>query len=373
MELGPVVMTSKLAVLVWQDTNKLAGLVEGDGAGTRRFWACMHMFMKEGLMIGDVGTHPRNKSWDGMSEEMSRLQALGPHWRSGQGVEDRPYSPVDIQEAIAAAPGTGAGAEAGQLMMLEGLEEEVEGGDAAEQGGAEEVRGDSTEEEVLPSTDGTGEVTRELQVVVAGHGLQAEVESDSEGEEMAQACDPPVSLDWDFTAQYEAMLRRQWQAGGNAGRLERHYAQGRSRYWWEELKDQTAVQGQKESGRQGAEDEGERDCSGAVSEECHAWQEAGLVAEGKMEVPRLRTGCRATQVPTEDEVQVVATSVGAEGSRRTLGKRGQGGAKQQRRGRAAVPLALHPPPVLLRPCASRCPAEVPLQPPQTPRAVPPGR
>ena len=104
-------------------------------------------------MIGDIGTHPRNKSWDGMSEEMSRLQALGPHWRSGQGVEDRPYSPVDIQEAIAAAPGTGAGAEAGQLMMLEGPEEEVEGGDAAEQGGFEE----------------------------------AGMEQDSEGEEMAQA------------------------------------------------------------------------------------------------------------------------------------------------------------------------------------------
>ena len=60
---------------------------------------------------------------------------------------------------------------------------------------------------MLPSTDGTGEVTRELQVVAAGHRLQAEMERDSEGEQMAHACDPPVSLDWDFTAQYEAMLR----------------------------------------------------------------------------------------------------------------------------------------------------------------------
>ena len=37
------------------------------------------------------------------------------------------------------------------------------------------------------------------------------------------------------------------------------------------------------------------------------------------------------------------------------------------------PFALHPPPVLLRPCASFGPAEVPLQPPQPPRALPPGR
>ena len=48
------------------------------------------------------------------------------------------------------------------------------------------------------------------------------------------------------------------------------------------------------------------------------------MAEGKMEVPRLRTRCRATQVPMKDGVQVVATAVGAEESRHTLGKRGQG-------------------------------------------------
>ena len=58
------------------------------------------------------------------------------------------------------------------------------------------------------------------------------------------------------------------------------------------------------------------------------------MAAGEMEVPRLRTGCRATQVPTEDEAQVVATAVGAEESRPTLGKRGQGGGKKQGRGNA---------------------------------------
>ena len=230
MNLGPVEMTPRLAAEVWRNTNNLAGLVEGDGAGRRRFWACMHMFMKEGLVRGDVGTHTQDESWDGMAEEMLRLQTLGPQWRPGQGMEDRPFSPVDIQEAIAAAPGTGAGAEAGQLMMLEGPEEEVEGGDTAEQSGAEEVRGDSSEEEVLPSAEGTGEATRGLQVVAVGHRLQAEVVSDTEGEEMAQACDPPVSLDWDFTAQKEAMLRQQRQAGGNAVLSGRHRAQGRSGY-----------------------------------------------------------------------------------------------------------------------------------------------
>ena len=145
----------------------------------------------------------------------------------------------------------------------------MEGGDAAEHGGAE----------------------------------GAEMERDSTGEGMAQACDPPASLDWDFTAQYEASQRQHRQAGKEGS------------------KNQTAVQGQKQISRQGEEDAGERDCRGGISEECQAWQEAALVAEGKMEVPRLRTGCRATQVPMEDEVQVVATAVGAEESRPTLGKR----------------------------------------------------
>ena len=54
-----------------------------------------------------------------------------------------------------------------------------------------------------------------------------------------------------------------------------------------------------------------------------------------MVVPRLRGGCRATQVPTEDEVQVVATAVGAEGGGRTPGKRNLEGGNHQRRGRSA--------------------------------------
>ena len=77
---------------------------------------------------------------------------------------------------IAAAPGTGAEAEAGQLTIVGVLEEEVVGGDAAELGGGEEVQGDSTEEEVLPSTEGMRQAARELQALVAGHWLQEEVE-----------------------------------------------------------------------------------------------------------------------------------------------------------------------------------------------------
>ena len=100
------------------------------------------MFMKERLVTGDVGTHSREKSWDGMAEEMWTLQKLGPHWMPERWVEDEEAE--DGGREIEAAPGTGAGH---QMLLLEGLEEEVEGGDAAEQGGGEEVRGDSTEEE----------------------------------------------------------------------------------------------------------------------------------------------------------------------------------------------------------------------------------
>ena len=44
MLLEPV-MTPMLAVMVWQNTNKLPGLVEGGGVGRLRFWACMHMLI----------------------------------------------------------------------------------------------------------------------------------------------------------------------------------------------------------------------------------------------------------------------------------------------------------------------------------------
>ena len=77
--------------------------------------------------------------------------------------------------AIEAAPGTGAEAGAGQLTMLEGLEEEMVGGDTAEQGGDK----------------------------------AAGMELDSEGDEMTRAYDPPVSLNWELAAQYKEAQRLQ--------------------------------------------------------------------------------------------------------------------------------------------------------------------
>ena len=179
---------------------------------------------------------------------------------------------------------------------------------------------------------------------------------------MTHAYDPPVSLNWELAAQYEEARRLQRQGGEEAA------ARGRRRS--SRLRRGDSEDGLEEDGADdagtgadaGAEAEagqlmalggldeevvrgdegswqgevaGERDCRGGISEDCQAWKEATLVAAGELEVPRLRTGCRATQVQTEDEVQVVATAVEAEGSRCALGKRGQGGGGQRRRGRAA--------------------------------------
>ena len=79
MVLDPV-MTPNLATMVWQNPNKQAGLVEGGGAGRKRFWACIHMLMEEGLVQGEVGTQDRDERWEGMTDEMMALQRLGSHW-----------------------------------------------------------------------------------------------------------------------------------------------------------------------------------------------------------------------------------------------------------------------------------------------------
>ena len=67
-------MTTHLAMLVWQNTNKLAGLVEGGGVGRKRFWACMYMFMKEGLMKGGVDTYVAAHSCDERWEALKGWQ-----------------------------------------------------------------------------------------------------------------------------------------------------------------------------------------------------------------------------------------------------------------------------------------------------------
>ena len=81
--------------------------------------------MRKGLVSGDVGTHHRDKSWDGMADEMRRLQAMNTHPPLGPLRDDLQDSPeVSEEEAEdggrdnAAAPGTGAEAGAGLLMIL---------------------------------------------------------------------------------------------------------------------------------------------------------------------------------------------------------------------------------------------------------------
>ena len=77
MDLEAVMMTPRLAHLVWKNVNKLQGL-RGAGVGRERFWACMHMLMWESLIEGSVGKHQRvsDRDWDGMAEEMQRLKAI---------------------------------------------------------------------------------------------------------------------------------------------------------------------------------------------------------------------------------------------------------------------------------------------------------
>ena len=163
-------------------------------------------------------------------------------------------------------------------MVAGVLEEEVGGEDAAEQGGVEEERGDSTEEEVLPSTEWTRKAIREWQALEEEIGQwqvedsEAEVELTSEGEEMTQNYDPHAgSLDLELAAQHEAAQRLQQQEVEEAAAARRRSRSDRQRgvdlqegmervIWeWQEWKDQqlleeqteAALQGQRRSGRQG--------------------------------------------------------------------------------------------------------------------------
>ena len=68
----------------------------------------MHMLMREGLIEGSVGRHHRDRSWDGMAEEVRRLQALGtgshPPW--GPLRDDLGDSPDDSEEEVEDGGGT---------------------------------------------------------------------------------------------------------------------------------------------------------------------------------------------------------------------------------------------------------------------------
>ena len=117
-----------------------------------------------------MGRHHRDTSWDGMTEEVRRLQALGTgahppcgplRGNLGDSPDNSEAEAEDGGRDNAAAPGTGAEAGAGRLIILGGLEEEAGGADAAGQGGTDEERGDFTEEEELPSSEGEEKATRE--------------------------------------------------------------------------------------------------------------------------------------------------------------------------------------------------------------------
>ena len=120
-------------------------------------------------------------------------------------------------------------------MILGGLEEEAGGEDAAGQGGIAEERGDSTEEEELPSSEGKKKAIREW--------LELQEEQDQK--------------------------------------------------WLEEQRE-AAAQGLRRSSRQKGSATEERSCSGGVNVECQAWKETTLIARGEMVVPRLRSRQRAT-------------------------------------------------------------------------------
>ena len=127
-----VEMTKGLSAAVWKNAHKQVGFAERGGRGTRRFWACMHMFQEEGLVVdkdGGLEGRDRDLSWDGMAEEMARMLGIGTQQPEEQGEADQPPTPE--------GPGTEAGAGVGQTMTM-GPEEGVGGDDTTEQGSEEE-------------------------------------------------------------------------------------------------------------------------------------------------------------------------------------------------------------------------------------------
>ena len=71
MELGAVMMTPHLAQLVWGNdiVKKLGGLTGKHAIGKRRYWACIHILLWEGVIEGDMGQHYRDIEWEGMASE----------------------------------------------------------------------------------------------------------------------------------------------------------------------------------------------------------------------------------------------------------------------------------------------------------------
>ena len=142
-------MTKGLSAEVWRNANKQAGFAEKKGRGRRRYWACMHMFQEEGLLVDrDRGLEGRDRdlSWDVMAAEMARVMGIRTQGQAGQGGADQPPLP-EFGGHTVVEPGTEGGAGAGQRRMLMGPEAEVGEDDTTEQS-SEEEGGDTSEEEV---------------------------------------------------------------------------------------------------------------------------------------------------------------------------------------------------------------------------------
>ena len=153
----------------------------------------------------------------------------------------------------------------------------------------EEEQGETTETEELPSTEEKEE---------AGHEWHPS----------------RSSLNTELAAQYELAQEQQ--------RLE------------EEM--EAAARGQRRSCWQRGADTEEVGCSEGVRVECQAWRETTLIARGEMVVPRLRSRQRGAQEKTAEEVQIMATVVGAEEGCCTPGQKAREKGRHRTRGRSAA-------------------------------------
>ena len=99
---------------------------------------------------------------------------------------------------------------------------------------------------------------------------------------------------------------------------------------------EAAAQGRGRSCWQRGADTEEVGCSEGVRVECQAWRETTLIARGEMVVPRLRSRQRGAQEKTAEEVQIMATVVGAEEGCCTPGQKAREKGRHRTRGRSAA-------------------------------------
>ena len=147
-----------------------------------------------------------------------------------------------------------------------------------------------------------------------GEDSEAEVELNSEGEEVDQEWHPDrgnlnVEMALIMAGQPELAQRLQGLV------VEEHeLAQRLQRL--EEEDEPAAARGQGWSGRQRGGDSQGVGSGERVSVECQAWVEAKLTARGELEVPHLCSQQSGAQEWTGEEVQIVASVVKVEGKQR---------------------------------------------------------